>query len=161
MLLFWCLMVSCERVHATDSLSLQICVLTVRTAGTPLNSSRLCVCAVLLVCVVCLQGTAAWMAAGVESPGRAAGVRGAGAQWQMVVAGQWGAQGALMVAGAPAVGMVGVVGVAAWMAAGGVGRVAGAVGRVVRVAAGAGQALCDCPQGCRRGSAVIFSARRV
>lgn len=78
----------------------------------------------------------------MASLGRAAGVRGAGAPWQTVVAGLWAAQGGPMVAGAPAVGMAGVGGVAA---GGGVAAVmaAGAVGRVVRGAAGAGRALCD------------------
>jgi hypothetical protein len=68
----------------------------------------------------------------VASLGRAAG----GARCQMGVAGQWEAQGALMVAGVPAVGMAGVGGVAAGAGAAAA-TAAGAVGRAVRVAAGA------------------------
>jgi hypothetical protein len=112
--------------------------------------------------VLCLQVT--WMVAGAASRVRAAGVMGAGGQWQMAAAGQWAAQGALIVvAGRVVVATAGASGAAALavVVAGVMG--AGAVARVVRDGVGEAQPEGLCSNhlcgltGCRAGRWVMSS----
>jgi hypothetical protein len=112
--------------------------------------------------VLCLQVT--WMVAGAASRVRAAGVMGAGGQWQMAAAGQWAAQGALtVVAGRVVVATAGASGAAALAVAVAGVMGAGAVARVVRDGVGEAQLEGLCSNhlcgltGCRAGRWVVSS----